>query len=248
MAPPALPVCTPAPSAVLSHGHVLHTPSHRALCMHGTAHSCMLSHTLHAPPHPALLHSPACSCVLLHTAALPPSPALPTLPCAPCKPLLAPRVLARPFCSHPAPHALHTIARCCTLPYAPLSLAHPVHSAPCTPLHASACSTQPCTCCALTQPCTPLHTACSPTALHSAHRCMLLHTPACPVLTQPCTPLHAVASSTWPRTPRAPHPAPRTLHTAVCSAWAQRALSVQAPPPGCCREPSTEVGAMGRAS
>lgn len=211
--------CTPAPRAVLSFCTLLH----------GAAHLCTLLHTLHAAPHPTLLHSPARSCVLLHTSVLPPSPAVCTLQAPARSTCFCTSLLLPPTSTCPAHH--------CTPLHAPLSFAHPVHAVPCTALHAIACSTRPCTCCALAalaHRCT-LHAVSQPCPLHTLHAVQaLLHARCSP--TQPCTPLQA---------PRGlPHPRP-PLHTAV---GAQHALSMQVPPPGCCREPGTEVGAMGRAS
>lgn len=193
--------CTPAPRAVLSFCTLLH----------GAAHLCTLLHTLHAAPHPTLLHSPARSCVLLHTSVLPPSPAVCTLQAPARSTCFCTSLLLPPTSTCPAHH--------CTPLHAPLSFAHPVHAAPCTALHAIACSTRPCTCCALAalaHRCT-LHAVPQPCPLHTLHAVQaLLHARCSP--TQPCTPLQAPRGLAHPRPP---------LHTAV---GAQHALSMQAPP------------------
>lgn len=219
MAPPALPVCTPAPSAVLSHGHVLHTPSH---CMR-TVRSCTALHTRACSRTPCTLlptqHSctalpaPACSCTPLRSHPALHSPHCRVHPASLCSLHVFLHVPFAPTQPHMLCTPLHAVAHCRTLHLAlhtPCTLHRALH---CTPVHAphslaravhSPSPAHHCTLRAVPQPCT-LHTAaCCCTLLHArcspspAHHCTLLQAPrglAHPVLpTQPralCTPLCA---------------------------------------------------------
>lgn len=201
-----------------------------------------------------VLHTLARRCTLVHTLAHPARCSPPDSLAQPCALLRALAHLCaptQPCCVHPAsPCSLHVFLH---VPFAPTHL-----HVPCTPLHAVARSAELCTPCARCTmhciachrvlnaalhmlcarcPCTPLHAACSLTAVPSAHPACCPGSPARPLLSHPA--LHPAASSTWPCPP--PSTFAHCRGGSTCSIYA-------GPPPGCCREPGTEVGAMGRAS